>query len=455
MTAFTVMAWVKLSVDRNAFSCVFAFGASSGGDYNSLNAQSDGTTLEVYNSSTSTSGASLTAGTWVHLAWTGDATNLLAYVNGVLNITRAQDGTPPTNGKLWIGSNNDTEWFNGCFAAIKVYSATLTAAEIANEARQQLPIRTANLYAFMPSRNVGEQGVDYSGAGNTFTIGGTLATEDGPPVPWVNYQEDAVYIAAGGNTAFTKDLAGTIALSGASTKAVAAPKTGTATLTGSLARAVGKPLTGSATSSGALTRAAGKSLTGSCTSTGALTKAAAKPITGTAATSGALTKAAGKPLAGSTAASGTLTKAISKAFAGGVTLSGAFEAIKVILLALAGTITATGALTKAAAKSLADSITGSGTLTNACSKGLTGAASLAGSLANACSKGLTGSVAASGSLNRAVALALSGTLTLAGTITKAIAKGLVGAITLAGNFAHNGAGAISGLLWRRRREILK
>jgi hypothetical protein len=46
------------------------------------------------------------------------------------------------------------------------------------------PIRTANINSVHPWLDTTDQTTDYSGLGNTLTIGGTLTTAQGPPIAW-------------------------------------------------------------------------------------------------------------------------------------------------------------------------------------------------------------------------------------------------------------------------------
>jgi hypothetical protein len=185
---FTAMGWGKITTDRNNNSTFFAVGEASGAGYYAARTASDGTTLEFYNEDEFPQSA-LTVGTWYHLAITLAGTGVgqfLGYRDGALVGTN--DGNAGNTGTftLKIGnSNTSSSFLNGCMAAVKVYSAVLTAAEIAQEMRQYMPLRTANLVAFYPLLNTGEHTVDFSGNANDLTAGaGALDTEDGPPIPW-------------------------------------------------------------------------------------------------------------------------------------------------------------------------------------------------------------------------------------------------------------------------------
>ena len=85
-----------------------------------------------------------------------------------------------------------TSFFNGRVAAIKVWTAVLSLAEITQEWRQYLPVRLANLHRFTPLLKHTDL-VDYSGiTGVAWTAGGTLTTEDGPPIPWRHGRRRAI-----------------------------------------------------------------------------------------------------------------------------------------------------------------------------------------------------------------------------------------------------------------------
>lgn len=189
ITAFTFMCWVKVSVDRNAFSCFINFhNSGSGSGYYYMGTDSDGTTFALYNNSTVVAGSALTVGTWYHVAMVCSGTGagqFLGYLNGALNITHAGNAAQ-TAGGIWVGATNEgtSLALNGSVAAIKIYSAALSAADIQRESKSYRPKRTANLNGWYPCTSIASDEIDFSGAGLTFSQGGTLATEDGPPISW-------------------------------------------------------------------------------------------------------------------------------------------------------------------------------------------------------------------------------------------------------------------------------
>lgn len=179
-TAYSLLGWFRLTSDRNTYTSFFVYG-SSGGVCNSVQTGVDGTNLIIWNGSSESFGSSLVVGTWYHLALTSDGTTTRAYLNGVLNISTASTAV---SAQIWVGNSPDNEPLDGRAAAIKIYSATLSADEILREMRTVRPQRTANLNGWYPLLSGGSRTQDYSGAGNNWTAGGTLADEDGPPVSW-------------------------------------------------------------------------------------------------------------------------------------------------------------------------------------------------------------------------------------------------------------------------------
>src|SRR3990167_4113455 len=147
VSAATLMGWFKITTDRNAFSTFLTL-EDAGSFGNLLQTATDGTTLIIYSAESSTSGSSLTVGTWYNLALTIGGGTCLAYVNGVLDITRNAVTASPTT--MRVGNDNIDEWLNGVAAAVKIYHAALSAAEIANEMRCYVPPRTANLNTWLP-----------------------------------------------------------------------------------------------------------------------------------------------------------------------------------------------------------------------------------------------------------------------------------------------------------------
>lgn len=187
-TACTCMAWFQITVDRNAISAFMSYDVDTN-DGGVVATAADGTTLTLYTSG-SVAGAALTVGTWYHLTLVCDGTgssNMRVYLNGVLNMTGVSFTLPFTT--LTIGGTlaSTAQWLNGRAAAVKVWNAALTTNEMLQEMRTYLPVRLANLNAWSPLL-VHTDVKDYSINANHWTAGGTLTTEQGPPIAWAPRQ---------------------------------------------------------------------------------------------------------------------------------------------------------------------------------------------------------------------------------------------------------------------------
>ena len=181
ITSFTMMCWVAVKVDRNAYSCFLHAGALSDDKY-FMGTDNSGLTLNLFSGDDNT-GTALVLNTWYHIAMTVSGTGagaFLGYLNGALNITAP--GAVITIANIAVGQDGQGEWSSAAYAALKVYSAVLTASEIQQEMRCMLPVRTANLNTWSPLLTHTDV-ANYAGTG-AWTVGGTLTTEVGPPIPW-------------------------------------------------------------------------------------------------------------------------------------------------------------------------------------------------------------------------------------------------------------------------------
>jgi hypothetical protein len=152
---------------------------------------SGGTTLHCFDLDSNGGGfgsLSVSVGTWYRTAITVSGTNCSWYhgtTSGALTVASVANISSPTGGsQTWsIGTPSfSSEWWNGRLAALKIFDAQLTQAEVENELARYVPFRTANLVQWHPF--VTAETVDYSGAGNTLSGGTGTTTESGPPVPW-------------------------------------------------------------------------------------------------------------------------------------------------------------------------------------------------------------------------------------------------------------------------------
>jgi Concanavalin A-like lectin/glucanases superfamily len=182
-TSWTGMAWVYLVTNNGtAFQGALSLGSSAA--FYAVAYGVSGTLKQAaFNNSAVTFGATTVAtATWIHFALTvagTGANQMLIYRDGVVEQTlTAITGVPTTS--LFVGSTQGGDPMNGRVAAIKVWNAVLTADEIRTEMRQYQPQRTLNLLSWHPML----LHTDLAQYGATWTAGGTLTTEDGPPIPW-------------------------------------------------------------------------------------------------------------------------------------------------------------------------------------------------------------------------------------------------------------------------------
>lgn len=211
---YTVMFWARLESDRNTLQCAFYRSNDAADTYVYVGTDSDGVTMHLAasyqaTSDGSTTGSALTVGTWYHICLTVSGSSHIVYLNGASDMTLTMDATSGFNNDLLtFGNVDDAEqgsgfYWNGQQAAIKVWDKALTGVEVLSEMRQYVPFRTTNLNVNWPCRNVGEQGTDYSGNGRNATVGGTLATADGPPIPWrASSPRKRVYVPSAGGAYF-------------------------------------------------------------------------------------------------------------------------------------------------------------------------------------------------------------------------------------------------------------
>jgi Concanavalin A-like lectin/glucanases superfamily len=188
ITTFSILGWGYLSVSRGAISTFFYFGQSGVTIGYTCRTGANGLTLQGNNSASSQAGTALTVGAWNHLALvvagTG-ANQMQIFLNGVLDITMS-GSTGPSAQTLILSGSVSGQWLNGRLAAVKVYDAVLTAADIAQEMRTYQPIRLDNLNSWYPMSDLALAGnsTDFGGSGLALTPAGTLAVEDGPPIAW-------------------------------------------------------------------------------------------------------------------------------------------------------------------------------------------------------------------------------------------------------------------------------
>jgi hypothetical protein len=185
LSAFTMACWAKISTDRNSFTTII--NVDGGSNEWVVQTTSDGTTLLATDGNTTTTpNIALTAGVWYYIALTMSSGTATLYVRAH-NASSFTTGTgtftsPISVTTLRLGESVYTaEWLNGCIAAVKIWSAALTAAELGNEMWTYVPHRTTSLAAWYPLLRA--ETTDLSGNGRTLS-GSGFSIEDGPPIPW-------------------------------------------------------------------------------------------------------------------------------------------------------------------------------------------------------------------------------------------------------------------------------
>jgi hypothetical protein len=192
VTDFTFACWVKLAADRATTTAILQIDNGSGTGRMRINAfngtqltfQSDGTTWF------GNFGLTLAVGTWTYVALSATANpgqvRTAARAAGSATCTSAtssQANITMNAATLRIGDGQAaSEWLNGSVAAVKVWSAALTVAELEQESWTYLPCRTSGLRGWYPLLTPST--VDYSGQAQTLSGGSGAAADDGPPLTW-------------------------------------------------------------------------------------------------------------------------------------------------------------------------------------------------------------------------------------------------------------------------------
>lgn len=188
----TITCWVRIAVDRNDYSNLVSLQTAVPGRKIALAFGSDGATLRALDDALNgpTSGAPLSTSTWYAVAAVLNGTNCTLYwgidsqnlsSNSTASFVTSGPGTNPVSDMI-VGSNPFGFWLNGSLANLKIYEASLTNTEIAQELGQFEPVRVANLLHWYAFKTVDLN--DASGNGNVLTAGSTSVTADtDPPIP--------------------------------------------------------------------------------------------------------------------------------------------------------------------------------------------------------------------------------------------------------------------------------
>jgi hypothetical protein len=186
-TAFTMACWFYYAAERSAWAYFMGLEDATSlstkynligfSNTNAFQIESNGGVSFATNPATSA---------WHFMALVGDAVNLTGYhwtAAGVLQ-TASRANQTFTTALMSFGNDGYSEWVNCRLAAMKVWNAALTQAELELEMNSIRPVRFANLNLWAPGYPGATERIrDYSGNGYDLT-GGTLTDEDPPPVPW-------------------------------------------------------------------------------------------------------------------------------------------------------------------------------------------------------------------------------------------------------------------------------
>lgn len=253
---WTIMWWhyVESFTEQNQALVVVDDGTGDNQDRFgvSSNGQTVRLTVTAGAANTHTTGSSVDSATWNHFTMRRESTTLLRVLkNGGSVVTNTRDVTSRSASnrvRLLLGGS---VWR---IAGFKAWNAELTDAEIAQEMQTLRPVRTANLWAWLPlhALDVAGGAVDFSGNGRTFTVNGAPDLVAGPPLSWGAAPLVASTAASGPATvtgAATLTGTGSLSASGLLTIPASATLSGSGDLTAS-ATVTGTGVTGQATLSG-------------------------------------------------------------------------------------------------------------------------------------------------------------------------------------------------------------
>ena len=190
-SAYTMCCWVMVPTipSGGILQSIESLG-NSGTQNSELSLLSNGTTntlLAIHDGGASQATRTIAAGQWAFCAYVYVAGGRKLYLwrDGdssfeVLSLADRGTGTFSAS-VLYIGRNFAGDPLNGRVAAVKVWTAALSQADLNNERKGYNPVRTANLwgsYSFWG----GPSTLDESGNGRNLTATGTMTAEAGPPI---------------------------------------------------------------------------------------------------------------------------------------------------------------------------------------------------------------------------------------------------------------------------------
>jgi hypothetical protein len=440
-TVFTVCFWAKREANFDGGSTWWALGGPTESPENYItfyNENSDGHTFMWEQFGGDQVGTiDMVQDTWYFIALSRSGTGAsqtTAYnrTASAASLTSAiatfTNGDGVTREHVFANPYNTALAARGSIAAMKQWTAALTAAELLAESHSLAPLRFANLHSWRPMGDSSVAGnmVDYSGNGRSLTANGSMLAADGPPVGWRQGRRK-IFIPVAGGTTFNITPSGSVSPAGALTKQAQ------------------KVLSGAISPTGALRKALARLLSGSITPAGLLLKQPQKPLSGAVTPTGAIIRQPRKGLSGSSTPTGAIAKAITRALSGSVTPAGALSTVKVIIRAFVGSVTATGTLIKQTGKGLSGTVTPSGLLQKLIPRAFSGSITPTGTLSalKVVFRSFSGSITATGALSRLVSKGLGGSVTPSGALRKLVSKLFSGIVTLSGVVVNFVAGAVA------------
>lgn len=220
-TNSTIAGWAKLVSDRTGqwrYFCCIENATTSASAYRLMGWNSSNE-FNVEDGSGSTAfSAAPSNGDWFYFALVCNGTTTNATTGYYIKLdgtvyTAAQSTTSAfTEAVVYLGSDSYDEWNNLSFAHVKIWDAVLTQAELQQEMWSIVPQRYTNLHLWTPLFSHTDL-VDYSGNGRNWTGGGTLTTEDGPPVSWGSPIWVVPFVVAGGPSTLSVNVSDSVTVS--------------------------------------------------------------------------------------------------------------------------------------------------------------------------------------------------------------------------------------------------
>lgn len=188
--AFSACGWAYRTTDAGRYEQLVHLRAAEATGQNGVSLTIDSTDQLAATAGAAGSSPAITTislGVWFFWAVTANATTITGYYgapgSALISQTVAQVDFVPV--VLAIGNRFTAggEGWLGRIAAVKIWDATLTVAELENERFHYVPRRLTNIHLWTPLLSHAEVR-DLSGNARTWTTGGTLATGDGPLIAW-------------------------------------------------------------------------------------------------------------------------------------------------------------------------------------------------------------------------------------------------------------------------------